>query len=120
MATYSGTAGYDQEKFSAKSVVADLENDSTLEADRKAEANAADVQDARFIGYSDVLDVYQARTDTEHLADRRARHYASDPAEQNFARHENYDGVSGTGADSDGADTDDAGAVDQEGPETPA
>lgn len=95
MSDYTADPNYSQEKYSAKTVVDGLNNESSLEADRKTQATAEGVQDARFIGYAEVLDVYQERTDTEHLADRRARHYASDTAAQDFARADDYDGNSG-------------------------
>lgn len=107
--TTGDATDYSQEGYSAKTVVEGLINDSTLEHERKTDAAVADVQDARFIGYAEVLDVYQRRSDTEHLADRRARHYASDPEAQDFARHEFYDGVSGAVADGDPAADQEAG-----------
>lgn len=91
---------YSQEKHSAKTVVDGLNRESELDAQRATEADTANVQSARFIGYADVLSVYEARSDTEHLADRRARHYAATAAEQDFARAEDYDGNSGTESDS--------------------
>lgn len=90
--TTGDAAAYDQEKYSAQTVREEAVNESQLEIDRKAEAEAAGLQDARFIGYSEVLNVYAQRSDVEHLADRRARHLAANPADQAFTRQAGYDG----------------------------
>ena len=84
--------GYSQEEWSAATVNDEAVNESQLENDRKSQATAASVQDARHIGYAEVLAVYEARTDTEPLRDRRARALAVDPAQQDFTRHVNYTG----------------------------
>lgn len=89
-----------QEKYSANSVIAGLNRESVLDAQRKDEAAAAGVSSARFIDYAEVLENYEGRSDTEHLADRRARFYAATAAEQDFARAADYDGNSGETADS--------------------
>ena len=83
---------YSQEDYTADAVNEDADNSSSLEATRAGEAATAEVQDARHIGYADVLSVYEARTDTESLANRRARALAVDPADQDFTRHVNYTG----------------------------
>lgn len=92
---------YSQDKYTADKVVEGQNRESDLDAQRATEAETAGVASARFIGYDDVLSVYEARSDTEHLADRRARHYAATAAEQDFARAADYDGNSGDVADSD-------------------
>ena len=92
MAAFEFDATASQEEYSAESVVAELDRDSALEAERKADADAAGVSEARFQGYAQVLGVYEARTDVESLADRRARHYGDTFAEQDFARAEGYKG----------------------------
>ena len=86
--------GYTQDDFTADNNVES--NESSLEVQRKAVAEAAGVVDARFDGYADVLEVYNSRTDTERLADRRARHLAADPADQDFTRADDYTGNSTT------------------------
>lgn len=91
---------YSQEKYSAQTVVEGMNRESQLDADRAEAAETAGVQSARFIDYAEVLGVYEARSDTEHLADRRARHYAANADEQDFARAADYDGNSGTESDS--------------------
>lgn len=91
---------YSQDKYTADKVVEGLDRESGLDAQRADEATAAGVSSARFDGYADVLSVYEARSDTEHLADRRARHYAATAAEQDFARAADYDGNSGAESDS--------------------
>lgn len=113
---YNASAEYSQEEFSADAKMKAADRNSILEAARKEQADAADKQDARFIGYADVLQTYQDRSDTEALWARRARHYASDPSEQDFARHENYRGVTpdpapgpGDGDDPDGVQGTDNG-----------
>lgn len=85
-----------QEKFSAKSVSEEANNQSSLELQRKQEAEAAGVRDARFIDYAEVLANYNQRSDTEPLADRRARHLATDAGQQSFTRAADYDGVAET------------------------
>lgn len=83
---------YSQENYSAEEVNAEADSSSSLEATRATEAEGAGVQDARHIGYADVLSVYEARTDTEPLRDRRARALAFDPEQQDFTRAADYDG----------------------------
>lgn len=92
--TFDGN--YSQEDFSAETVSREADNSSSLEADRKAEAEAAGVQDARHIGYAEVLEVYNKRSDTEPLADRRARELAVDAGQQDFTRFDDYTGNSET------------------------
>lgn len=109
--TPGDAANYDQDAFTADAVAAEAAETSTLEADRKAEAAGAGVQDARFIGYAEVLEVYNRRSDTEPLADRRARSLATDPAQQDFTRAADYTGNSTETetrypADTDWTDTD--------------
>ena len=87
---------YSQDKFTADTVNDEAVNESSLEAQRKAEAKTAGVQDARHIGYAEVLEVYNSRSDTEPLADRRARELAVDPADQDFTRAADYTGNSET------------------------
>jgi len=87
-------AGYAQDKFTADAVNEEAWNDSKLEQQRKDEATAAGVQDARHIGYAEVLEVYNRRSDTEPLADRRARALATDAGQQSFTRADDYTGNS--------------------------
>lgn len=96
-------SAYSQEEYSAKEVLP-ASRESGLDAQRAGEAETAGVREARFIGYADVLGVYEARSDTEHTADIRARHLAATAAEQDFARAADYDGNSGTVADSAAAE----------------
>lgn len=83
--TFNGQ--YTQNAFTADAVVAEANNQSKLEEDRAAEAKQAGVQDARFIGYAEVLEVYNKRSDTETLANRRARAQATDAGQQSFTRN---------------------------------
>lgn len=95
MAYTTGSAtSYNQDAFTADTVRLEGDNASTLEAQRKTEADTANVQHARYIGYAEVLDVYNKRSDTETLADRRARELAVDPVDQDFTRAEGYTGNS--------------------------
>lgn len=89
--TFNAAAG-DQEKYSAESVIAEQDNASSLDATRAAEADAANVQTANQIGYAQVLGLYEARTDTEPLADRRARESGETFSDADFARAEGYTG----------------------------
>lgn len=88
-----------QEKYSAGETLKPLNRESDLDRQREGEAEAAGLSNARFAGYADVLGLYEQRSDTEHLADRRARHYAATVADQDFTRHADYDGNSGTEKD---------------------
>lgn len=92
--TPGDATNYSQDAWSADAVNTEAWNDSKLEAERKARAEAAGVQDARHIGYAEVLEVYNRRADTEPLADRRARALATDPAQQDFTRAAEYTGNS--------------------------
>lgn len=96
---YVADPAYSQEDFSAGSVLDEAKNESAIDKQRLEEAETANVKDARFIGYAEVLAAYEARTDTEHLADRRARENAVTADEQDFTRHADYDGNSGTEKD---------------------
>ena len=87
---------YSQENYSAEEVNAEADNSSSLEATRAADAKTAGVQDARHIGYAEVLEVYNRRSDTEPLADRRARALATDAGQQDFTRAAEYTGNSET------------------------
>ena len=86
--------GYSQDDFTADTVNDEAVNDSKLEAQRTQEAEAAGVKDARFIGYAEVLSVYNSRSDTEPLEDRRARELAVDAGQQSFTRAADYTGNS--------------------------
>ena len=94
-------AGGSQKDFTADAVNDEAVNDSKLEATRAAQAEAAGVKDARFAGYAAVLANYEKRSDTEHLADRRARELAVTADQQDFTREADYDGNSGETKDSD-------------------
>ena len=110
-------AAYSQDAWSADAVSTEADNSSELEAQRKAEAEAEGVQDARHIGYAEVLEVYNRRSDTEPLADRRARALATDAGQQSFTRAADYTGNSETteteypedGGWTEGEDTTDGG-----------
>lgn len=91
---YTPDPTYSQERFTADAVRTEADAEGTLEATRAQEAAAEGVRDARFIGYAEVLDVYNQRSDTEPLADRRARHLAADPTEQDFTRRADWTGNS--------------------------
>ena len=83
---------YDQSDFTAEAVRNEYADESVLEEGRKQRATEEGVQDARFAGYAEVLRVYEARSDTEPLRDRRARALATDPAQQDFTRAAGYTG----------------------------
>ena len=85
-----------QERYSAASVTPEGDNDSSLERERAEQAAAAGVRDARFVGYAEVLANYANRSDVETLAERRARHLGTDPAQQSFTRAADYDAGAGT------------------------
>ena len=111
---------YSQDAWTADSVNEEAWNDSKLEAQRKARAEAAGVQDARHVGYAEVLEVYNRRADTEPLADRRARALAVDAGQQDFTRAAEYTGNSETTeteypADGGWSDRDFAPEVETEG-----
>lgn len=80
-----------QEKYSA---TANLPENPTLTADREAEATAAGVSSREYVDYAAKLAIYEARSDTEFLADRRARESGETFADGNFARAVAYDGTS--------------------------
>lgn len=63
-----------------------------VDIDARARADAANVSGVQFIDYAEAIDNYAARSDVEPLSQRRAREAAATPADQNFARHEDYDG----------------------------
>lgn len=93
--------GGSQADYTADAVNTEADNSSSLEALRAEQAEAAGVKDARFAGYAAVLANYEKRSDTEHLADRRARELAVTANQQNFTREADYDGNSGETKDSD-------------------
>lgn len=66
-------------------------NDS-VDADARARADAANVRSVEFIEYAAALSNYEARSDVEPLAERRAREAATTFAAQDFARSETYFG----------------------------
>lgn len=66
--------------------------DDSVDVDAKARADAANVSGVQFIDYAEAIDNYAARDDVEPLSQRRARDAAAQPAKQDFARHEDYDG----------------------------
>lgn len=90
--TFEFDNDYSQDAWSADAVNTEAWNDSKLERERQERAEAAGAQDARHIGYAQVLEVYNNRSDTESLANRRSRELSVDPADQDFTRHVNYTG----------------------------
>jgi hypothetical protein len=66
--------------------------DDSVNDDAKARADAANVKHVSFIDYAEGLTNYEARSDTESLAHRRAREAATTFAATDFARGENYEG----------------------------
>lgn len=86
----------DQSDYTADAVIAEQDNESQLEADRAAQAEAAGVSDARFAGYAESLEAYEARSDVETGARRRAREVAPTFAEADFARTAEYGDESDT------------------------
>lgn len=113
-----------QDRYTADAVKEEALNESGLEQERAAEARAAGVRDARFIGYAEVLELYNNRSDTEPLADRRARALATDPGQQSFTRAAEYTGNSETTetqypADGEWEETDHSGATAPEEPVDP-
>lgn len=83
-----------QDAFTADTVNQEYADRSTLEADRREQAEAAGVRDARFASYADVLRNYEERSDTEFLRDRRARSHAVTADQQDFTRAADYTGNS--------------------------
>ena len=79
-------ASYNQDDFTADAEIARVANESTLDADRQADADAAGVYRASQINYADVLGVYEARSDVENLRNRRARANAEEFSQQDFSR----------------------------------
>lgn len=66
--------------------------DDSVNEDAAARADAANVRHASFIDYAAGLDNYEARSDVESLAHRRAREAQVDDAETDFVRAEGYEG----------------------------
>lgn len=66
--------------------------DDSVNDDAKARADAANVKHVSFIDYAAGLTNYEARSDTESLAHRRAREAATTFAATDFARGEDYEG----------------------------
>lgn len=66
--------------------------DDSVDQDGRDRANAANVVGVWAIDYAEAIDNYAARDDVEPLSQRRARDAAASPADQDFARHEDYDG----------------------------
>lgn len=66
--------------------------EQAVDVDARTRADAANVVGAWAIDYAEAIDNYAARDDVEPLSQRRARDAAASPADQDFARHENYDG----------------------------
>lgn len=66
-------------------------NDS-VDADARARAEAAGVREVGFIEYAASIANYEARSDVEPLAERRAREAATTFAAQDFARADGYYG----------------------------
>ena len=85
-----------QDAYTAGAVTAEGDNDSSLERLRAEQAAALGVRDVRFAGYAEVLANYANRSDVETLAERRARHLGTDPAQQSFTRAADYDAGAGT------------------------
>lgn len=102
---YEGVGDYNQDRWTADAVRQEADREAKLEDQRAAQAEAAGVRDARFIGYAEVLGVYNQRSDTETLASRRARHLAATPVEQDFTRDADWVGDKGPEGDAPQADT---------------
>ena len=67
-------------------------SEQAVDVDAKARADAANVVGAWAIDYAEAINNYGARDDVEPLSQRRARDAAADPADQDFTRHEDYNG----------------------------
>lgn len=90
--TWSDDAAYTQDAFTADAVIAEQDNEGTLDALRAEQAEANSVSRAQYAGYADVIANYAARSDVEPLADRRARHQGEAITDADFTRHANYTG----------------------------
>lgn len=66
--------------------------DDSVNEDAAARADAANVRHVSFIDYAEGLTNYEARSDTESLAHRRAREAGTTFAATDFARAEGYEG----------------------------
>ena len=75
-----------QEQWSAGETLAPLDSANTVDPDAKNRAAAANVDNASYIGYAAALAAYEARSDIEPLADRRARDIGDAFADTNFVR----------------------------------
>lgn len=96
MATPSRTEYLNSVETAAENAVSGGMSDAVND-DQKARADAANVRSVEFIDYAEALSNYEARGDVEDFAQRRAREAATAFSQQDFARHEDYDG--GYGAD---------------------
>ena len=75
-----------QEDFSAEKTLAPLDSANTVDPQAKANAEAAGVTDAAKINYERALAVYEARSDVETLAARRAREAGDTFEDTHFVR----------------------------------
>lgn len=82
-----------QEKFSAASV---NPANADLNAERAADSTFDSVSKPEYLGYAEKLAIYEARSDTEPLADRRARDHGETFEDADFTRKAGYTGVSET------------------------
>jgi hypothetical protein len=80
-----------QEKFSAASVNA---ANADLNAERAEDPQFADFSKPEYLDYAEKLAIYEARSDTEPLADRRARDHGETFEDADFTREAGYTGVS--------------------------
>lgn len=75
----------------AEDVVAEYPQD-TVSADAATRADAANVRRPEYINYDAALANYEARSDVETLAHRRAREAGDQFSDADFVRAEGYDG----------------------------
>lgn len=75
-----------QEQFSAASTVTRADDANTVDPQAKANAETAGVTDAAKINYERALAVYEARSDVETLAARRAREAGDTFEDTHFVR----------------------------------
>lgn len=78
----------------AQEVAVKGSNDS-INVDAKSRADTANVERVEFIDYAEALTNYEARTDVESIAQRRAREAGTTFAATDFARSETYEGGMG-------------------------
>jgi hypothetical protein len=66
--------------------------DNSVDDDAKSRADTANVSGVQFIDYAEAMTNYEARSDVESLAHRRAREAGDAFADTDFARADTYEG----------------------------